>query len=397
MRYFNNTEIAFAAQSDQSLRSARLLFRWIGDPILTKVGTALLNGALRLHLPVARVIEKTAFKHFVAGGDLADALHVVRKLARYNIRSIMDYAVEGKSDESDFERTFQATLSVIDFASTHREIPFVVFKPSGFGRLALYQKMSAGGIMSTAESEEWKRVVARFDRVCRKARENDLTAMVDAEESWVQKAVDDLVFEMMKKYNRHYCAVCNTLQMYRKDRLAYLKARCEIAEKADFFIGYKVVRGAYMEKETARAAALGYENPIHLSKGATDRDYDAAVDFILDHLDRISLFAGTHNEKSCYLLKQNMKARGIAKDHQKIWFGQLYGMGDHISFELAHAGYNVAKYLPYGPLRDVMPYLIRRARENTSVKGQASREVSLIQSELKRRKSIRDNSHVPGN
>ncbi len=392
--YFDNTEIAFASQSDYALKKAYLLFKCMENPVLIRVGTALLNGALKWHLPVAGIVKKTVFQHFAAGADLADALQTVHKLARYRIRSVMDYAVEGQSDESGFERVFQATLSVIDFASANREIPFVVFKPSGFGPLALYRKISEGGQLSPVEAAEWECVVARWDQICRKARENHLTVMVDAEETWIQKAVDDLVFKMMKKYNRHHCAVCNTLQMYRKDRLAYLKARFEIAESAGFFIGYKVVRGAYMEREAARAAALGCENPIHLSKEATDRDYDAAVDFIVDHLDRISLFAGTHNERSCYLLKQKMQARGIAKDHHKVWFGQLYGMRDNISFELAHAGYNVAKYLPYGPWRDVVPYLIRRARENTSVKGQSSRELSLIRAELRRRRSIKNNSHV---
>lgn len=396
MAYFDDTEVAFASQSDQALKKSYLLFKLIGSPLLTKIGSFLLRLSLRWHLPVERLVKQTVFQHFVAGESLEEAQAVIDKLLHYNISSIMDYAVEGKAVEAEFERSFQAILAGIDFASTQRGIPFVVFKPSGFGRPALYQKVSEGQPLSPAEQAEWKRVVARYDSVCQKAEEHELTVMVDAEESWTQQAVDGLVFDMMRRYNRRRCTVCNTLQMYCKDRLAYLKRCFEAAEQEDFLIGYKVVRGAYMEKEAARAKALGYENPIHPNKQAADRDYDAAVDFIVDHLDRVSLFAGTHNEASCHRLKQRIQEKGIANDCHKVWFGQLYGMSDHISFDLARQGYNVAKYLPYGPLRDVIPYLIRRARENSSIKGQSSRELRLIQAELKRRASIKNNTYVSG-
>lgn len=368
----------------------------IANPLLARIATGLLQLSLKWRLPVKGLVRKTVFEHFVAGSDLEDAREVVQKLLRYNVKSIMDYAVEGKASEADFERSSRAISSIIDFASTQCEIPFVVFKPSGFGRLALYQKISEGQALSPGEEREWERVVARYDRICQKAKNCGLTVMIDAEETWIQAAIDDLALEMMRKYNRDNCALCNTLQLYRKDRLAHLKARYEIAETEGFFIGYKVVRGAYMEREAARAEALNYENPIHLTKEATDRDYNAAVDFILEHLHRISLFAGTHNEESCYRLREKLAEKGFPNDYHKVWFGQLYGMGDHISFELAHRGYKVAKYLPYGPLRDVIPYLVRRARENTSVKGQSSRELRLIRRELKRRKSIRHKPHVSG-
>jgi proline dehydrogenase len=267
-----------------------------------------------------------------------------------------------------------------------KSIPFVVFKPTGFGRFALYEKIGEGKQLTPDEAMEWGRVTGRFDRVCKKAHENDIAVLIDGEESWMQDAADDLVTEMMKKYNREKALIFNTLQMYRHDRMEYLKLLHKQAVAEGFHIGMKLVRGAYMEKENKRALEKGYPTPICATKEATDHNYDTAVAYMLDHLDRMAVFAGTHNEESSYLVMELLAAKGIAKNDDRIWFGQLYGMSDNISYNLAANRYNVAKYLPFGPVRDVMPYLIRRAEENTSVEGQSSRELTLIARERARRK-----------
>ncbi|MCJ7466064.1 MAG: proline dehydrogenase family protein, partial [Maribacter sp.] len=264
--------------------------------------------------------------------------------------------------------------------------PFAVFKPTGYGRFLLFEKIGEGKSLTKAEQAEWDRVVARFDVTCKKAFDLDVSLLIDAEESWMQDAADSLVEEMMRKYNTKKAVVFNTLQMYRWDRMDYLKNLHEKAKKEGFKIGMKLVRGAYMEKENERAEEKEYPTPICASKEATDDNFDMAISYMVDHLDTISLFAGTHNEKSCYKLMELMQTKRIAPSNPRIWFGQLYGMSDHITFNLAKKGYNVAKYLPFGPVRDVMPYLIRRAEENTSVAGQTSRELSLLKKERKRRK-----------
>jgi proline dehydrogenase len=278
------------------------------------------------------------------------------------------------------------TLKTIEFAKERKEIPFAVFKPTGFGRLALYEKLGEKQTLTDKEQEEWDRVVVRFDVVCFEAHKKNVALLIDAEESWMQDAADDLVTEMMRKYNKEKAIVFNTLQMYRWDRLDYLKELHEKAKTEGFYIGMKLVRGAYMEKENKRAEEKGYASPICSSKQATDENYDAAVHYMIEHLDKMSIFAGTHNELSSYKLMEFMEERGIAKNDQRIWFGQLYGMSDNISYNLAANGYNDAKYLPFGPVRDVMPYLIRRAEENTSVAGQTSRELTMIKAERNRRK-----------
>jgi len=278
------------------------------------------------------------------------------------------------------------TLEIIDFAKEKKHIPIAVFKPTGFGRFKLYEKVGKGVELSDKEKDEWQRVINRFDIVCKAGRDHDIAVLIDAEESWMQDAADNLVSEMMAKYNTEKAIVYNTLQMYRHDRLSYLKQQHELAKKHNYFLGFKLVRGAYMEKENDRAEEKGYTTPICKDKATTDINFNNGVKYILDNLDEISLFAGTHNEDSCYLIMDIMKQKGIKNDDNHVWFGQLYGMSDHISFNLAHRGYNVAKYIPFGPVRDVMPYLIRRAEENTSVAGQTGRELNLLTKEKARRK-----------
>jgi proline dehydrogenase len=335
---------------------------------------------------VEGLIRATVFDHFCSGVNEEDSMKVVERLFTKGVSSVLDYSVEGKEEEKDFDAVLEKTLKLIEFAKEKNSIPFAVFKPTGFGRIGLYEEVSLKKKLTPAESEEWNRVVARFEKVCKAAFDSNVALLIDAEESWMQDAVDDLVLELMQKYNKEKTIVFNTLQMYRWDRLEYLKKIHEIAQKNDFYIGIKLVRGAYMEKENERAIEKGYISPICVSKEATDQNYNAAVQFMIEHIDRLSIFEGTHNEASTYLLMDLMAKKGILSTDNRIWFGQLYGMSDTISFNLADNGYNVAKYLPFGPVKDVMPYLIRRAEENTSVAGQTSRELEWIKIERKRRK-----------
>jgi len=302
------------------------------------------------------------------------------------VSSVLDYSVEGKEEEDQFDAALQMTLKTIDFAAERAAIPFAVFKPTGFGRFELYEKLGENQKLNETEQAEWNRVIERFDTVCKAAHQKNVALLIDGEESWMQDAADALVTDMMRKYNKEKAIVFNTLQMYRWDRLDYLGKLHDLAKTEGFYIGMKLVRGAYMEKENKRAEEKGYQSPICVSKEATDINYDAAVHYMVEHLDTMTIFAGTHNEESSYKLIELMQQKNIAKNDDRIWFGQLYGMSDNISYNLAAHGYNVAKYLPFGPVRDVMPYLIRRAEENTSVAGQTSRELTLIKTERDRRK-----------
>ncbi|OYU79422.1 MAG: proline dehydrogenase [Flavobacterium sp. BFFFF1] len=385
-KIFNNTENAFVLKNDTELDRAYFLFKMIASEPLVRIGTAVTNFAIKAHLPVEGLIRATVFDHFCGGVNEADCLPVVDKLFTKGVSSVLDYSVEGKEEEAQFDAALEMTLKTIHFAEEKQSIPFAVFKPTGFGRFELYEKLGMKQTLNSQEQAEWDRVVARFDKVCRIAHDKNVALLIDAEESWMQDAADDLVAEMMKKYNKEKAIVFNTLQMYRHDRLDYLKKLHEVAEAEGFYIGMKIVRGAYMEKEHKRAEEKGYPTPICATKQATDDNYDAAIAYMMQHLDKMAIFAGTHNEESSYALIEMMLRKGIEKNDLRIWFGQLYGMSDNISFNLAANGYNVAKYLPFGPVRDVMPYLIRRAEENTSVAGQTSRELSLIKAERDRRK-----------
>lgn len=385
-KIFNNTEVAFALKSDTELDRAYFLFKMIASEPLVKIGTAVTNFALKAHLPVEGLIRATVFDHFCGGVTEEDCLSVVDKMFTKNVCSVLDYSVEGKEEEAQFDSALEMTLKTVDFAKERLAIPFAVFKPTGLGRFALYEKIGEGKKLSPEEEKEWARVVERFDIVCKTAHQKDVALLIDGEESWMQDAADDLVLEMMRRYNKEKTIVFNTLQLYRWDRFDYLKKIHEIAKAEGFSIGMKLVRGAYMEKENNRAEEKGYKSPICESKEATDRNFDTTVAYMLDHLDSMSIFAGTHNEESSYKIMQLMQEKNLATNDNRIWFGQLYGMSDNISYNLAENGYNVAKYLPFGPVRDVMPYLIRRAEENTSVAGQTNRELNLIKTERKRRK-----------
>lgn len=383
---FNNTQVAFALKSDTELDRAYFLFKMIASEPLVRIGTAVTNFALKAHLPVDGLIRATVFDHFCGGVNEMDCLSVVDKMYTKGVSSVLDYSVEGKEEEAQFDAALKMTLKTIEFAKERQAIPFAVFKPTGVGRLDLYEKVGAKETLSADEQAEWNKVRARFETICKTAHDQDVALLIDAEESWMQDAADDLVEEMMVKYNKDKAIVFNTLQMYRWDRLNYLKALHERAKAQGFHIGMKIVRGAYMEKEHKRAEERGYPTPICPSKQATDDNYNAAIYYMMKHIDVMSIFAGTHNEESSYKLMQMLSENGIAKNDSRIWFGQLYGMSDNISYNLADHGYNVAKYLPFGPVRDVMPYLIRRAEENTSVAGQTSRELNLLKTERERRK-----------
>ncbi len=386
---FDNTEVAFQSKTNKQLKNAYYLFKLVSNPTLTGLGNRLTEFLLNINFPLVKsLVKNTLYQHFVGGESLKDCLPTVKRLYQYHIFSILDYSVEGKALESTFERTFAEVIENIKWAKEKVEIPFVVFKPTGIGRTDLYEKIGKNETLSEEEKKEWQKVINRFNSIAKHSYENQVTMMVDAEESWIQDAVDQIMERLMAEYNHGKVYICNTLQMYRKDRLHYLKEQYEKVKNSNHLIGYKVVRGAYMEKENERAEEMGYESPIQPNKEATDRDYNAAVEFILDHNDTISLYAGTHNEKSCVVAIEKMKKNNIPHDYEKVWFGQLYGMSDNLSYNLANQHYNVAKYVPYGPVKDVVPYLSRRAQENTSVKGQSGRELALIEKELQRRKSL---------
>ncbi len=383
---FENTATAFALKKDAELERAYFLFKMIANEPLVRIGTAMTNFAIKAHLPVEGLIRATVFDHFCGGISEKDCMPVVDKMFTKGVSSVLDYSVEGKDEEDPFDNALETILNVLDFVKEKEAIPFAVFKPTGYGRFALFQKVNEGKDLTELEKEEWSRVVARFDKTCKKAYDLDVALLIDGEESWMQDAADSLVEDMMRKYNKEKVVVYNTLQLYRWDRLDYLKGLLKKAKNDGFKVGMKVVRGAYMEKENNRALEKGYPSPICGSKQATDVNFDTVVAFIVDNLNDVAIFAGTHNEQSCYKLIELMKEKGLEANNPNIWFGQLYGMSDHISFNLAAEGYNVAKYLPFGPVRDVMPYLIRRAEENTSVAGQTSRELNLLKQERERRK-----------
>ena len=385
-KIFDNTQVAFSLKSDTELERAYFLFKLIASQPLVKIGTAVTNFALKAHLPVEGLIRSTVFDHFCGGVNEVDCLKVVDNMFTKGVSSVLDYSVEGKEEEAQFDAALEMTLKTIEFAREREAIPFAVFKPTGFGRLDLYEKVGEKTVLTEAEQQEWNRVISRFDLACKTAHEKDVLLLIDAEESWMQDAADAIVADMMRKYNKQKAIVFNTLQMYRWDRLDYLKSLHDQAKSEGFYIGMKLVRGAYMEKENERASERGLKSPICVSKEATDINYDAAVLYMIENIDKMAIFAGTHNEESSYTLMQLMTEKGIAKNDKRIFFGQLLGMSDNISFNLAENGYNVAKYLPFGPVRDVMPYLIRRAEENTSVAGQTSRELTLIKKEKERRK-----------
>ena len=385
-KIFNNTEVAFVLKSDSEMERAYFLFNLIKIEPLVKIGTAVTKFALKSKLPVEGLIRSTVFDHFCGGVTEKDCMHNIDNMYTKKVHSVLDYSVEGKENEKQFDNAMDKVLKLIRFAKEKDAIPFAVFKPTGFGRLNLYQKVSDGSNLSVDETKEWERVIDRFNRVSIASFENNVPLLIDAEESWMQKAADDIIEKMMEKYNCKDTIVFTTIQAYRNDRMDYLKELHKRSKSKGFKIGIKLVRGAYMEKERERASQLGYTDPICKDKKATDENFDNILKYMFKYLSDISIFNGTHNEESSYLFIDLIRKSKYKLSDRRLWFGQLYGMSDNISYNLAHEGFNVAKYLPFGPVKDVMPYLIRRAEENTSVAGQTNRELALIKIEKKRRK-----------
>lgn len=383
---FENTKNAFSLKSDSELERAYFLFKLIGNEPLVKIGTAVTNFALKAHLPVEGLIRATVFDHFCGGVTESDCLPKIDNMYKKGVQSILDYSVEGKENEADFDAAMKKKISLIEFANNKEEIPFAVMKPTALGRFEIWQKVTENIALSSEELAEWNRTKERIDAICKAAYNANVGLLIDAEESWMQNASDDLVEEMMRRYNKDGCIIYNTLQCYRWDRLDYLKQLHQKAKSEDFVIGMKIVRGAYMEKENDRADEKGYPTPICKDKATTDENYNTCMRYILDNLSEIALFVGTHNETSTLLCLNIMEELNIEKNSHNVWFGQLYGMSDQISYNLAEEGYNTIKLVPFGPVKEVMPYLIRRAEENTSVAGQTNRELELLKKERKRRK-----------
>lgn len=383
---FDNTEIAFRYKTNKQLKQAHFLFSSMSSSLLTRLGISFTSAALKVRLPIEGIIKRTIFEQFCGGEDLKEVARTAAILTNYNVDVCLDYGVEGKHEESDFDAAVPEFIKAIQYAASQKNIPFIPIKLTGFARFSLLEKIHSGAVLTEQEIKEFARVKDRIDAICSVANDNGLMILVDAEETWIQKPIDDLTDEMMERYNRGKVVVFNTFQMYCHARPAFLTASYEKAKERGYLLGAKLVRGAYMEKERSRAQQMGYKDPIQPDKAACDNDYNESVRFCLAHSGQITTFIGTHNEDSCYIAANLMKEQGLANDSDKVYFAQLYGMSDNMTFNLAHEGYRASKYLPYGPVRDVIPYLMRRAQENTSVKGQTGRELSLIKKELQRRK-----------
>ena len=386
---FNNTEIAFRNKSDMDLEKAYWLFKLVSSNTLIKIGTPLTNFGLRIGLPLEGIIRNTIYKQFCGGESIEDCEPAMKELKRSKVTTILDYSVEGKAAEGSFDANCAEILRTVQYAHGNDHTSFCVFKPSGLGRFDLLAKMDAKESLSVAEKAEFGRIYDRIDRICEACFAAGQPVLIDAEHSWVQDTIDDIAREMMEKYNKEQVIVYNTYQLYRHDKLASLQADFAYAQTQNFYLGAKIVRGAYMEIERQRAAEKGYPSPIQPNKEACDLDYNQAITFCLNHINRIGLVAGTHNEDSTAQLAQEIVQRGISPKNPHVFFSQLLGMSDNLSFNLAEAGFNVAKYMPYGPVKAVMPYLFRRAQENTSVGSQTNRELSLIMKEKARRKAIK--------
>lgn len=381
---FENLEVAFASKSNAELRKMYLIFATLNNNLVSSIGIKLADLAFQLHLPVKDIMKKTMFGHFCGGETIAESVLACRQLANYGVHSILDLSVEGKGDEASFEATTEEINQTMVESAKTDYMPFGVFKVTGLGDYRILEKIQANQPLSAAEQEAFARLEARVDRLCKTAHDLGLKILVDAEESWFQNVIDDLAYVAMANYNNSRCVVYNTYQMYRHDSLARLKQAHQVAQEQGYLFGAKPVRGAYMEKERARAQAEGYLDPIQPNKAATDRDYDAAIRYSAEN--HIHLVCATHNEKSSVALTELMNTHGIAADSELVYFSQLFGMSDSISFNLANAGYRVVKYVPYGPVEKVMPYLSRRASENSSIAGQSSREFELVRKEMKRRR-----------
>ena len=390
MLNFENTKIAFKLKSNLDLNRAYVLFKVISSPIIVKIGKGLMLFALKVRLPVNFIVKKTIFKQFCGGETISECTSTIQSLGSQGIGTILDYSVEGKTNEDDFDKTTDIIIDTIKKANTEKNIPFAVFKITGISKFSLLEKASLKDKqLNTSETEELAKIEARILKICKTAHELNVPVFIDAEESWVQDIIDTWAFEMMCLFNTEKTIVYNTIQMYRHDRLNFLKTCLKQALNHHVNYGVKLVRGAYMEKERERALEMNYPSPIQINKKATDNDYNVAQDFILENIKQFTLVAGTHNEESSMQLAKHLEKYGIQKGDSRIYFAQLLGMSDHISFNLSNEGFNVAKYVPFGPVKEVMPYLLRRADENTSVAGQTGRELGLIVTEKNRRKEAK--------
>ena len=397
---FDNTEQAFAYKTDKELRKAQFLFSSMGHDKLVKLGTKITPWMIRVGIPINFLIRNTIFKQFVGGETLEQTAQVADKLEEFGVQVILDYGVEGKEGEDNFDHACDEFIRVIDYAATQHNIPFMSIKVTGFVRFGLLEKLDAVAtdksgfegrvhteVLDATEKEEWQRVVNRMHRIISTAAAKNISVLVDAEETWIQDPVDALTMQMMEQFNQKKAVVFNTVQHYRHDRLQFLKDSFVQAQQKGFILGAKLVRGAYMEKERKRALEKNYPSPIQPDKEASDHDYNSAVEFCIEHIEKISLIVASHNEYSNLYTTQLLDKKGLPHNHPHVHFSQLYGMSDNITFNLARAGFSVSKYLPFGPIKDVIPYLMRRAQENSSVSGQTGRELGLIKKELARRKS----------
>lgn len=391
---FENTQNAFAYKSTKALKSAKLLFGFMGYPKLVQLGTNLVPALLKAGLPIKGIIRNTIFKQFVGGETLAETIPVAQMLAEHNVDVILDYGVEGKEGEENFDQATQVFIDVINHAASQKNIPFISIKVTGLASHELLQtlheapRLRSGIHDNEIEQAAWDRVRERMYAICEAAAEKNIGVLVDAEESWIQDPIDRLTMEMMAEFNKQKAVVFNTIQLYRHDRLHFLRISHQIAEAQGFILGLKLVRGAYMEKERAVAIEKNRTSPIQVSKEATDADYDEAVRFCMDHIHSTAVIIASHNEQSNLLGAKLLDEMMLPHNHPHVHFSQLYGMSDTITFNLAKEGFNVSKYLPFGPIQDVIPYLMRRAQENTSVSGQTGRELMQLKRELARRKSL---------
>lgn len=383
---FEDTATAFAYKSTGALQKANLIFSLVNHPWISALATGFVKFAFKARLPIEGIIKQTAFDHFCGGESIERSESVIKRLGAYGVGTILDYSVEGEKSESGFDGTMEEIIRTIDKARQSDHIPFCVFKVTGLASADLLEKISRGDTLTADESSAFERIKARVDNICNRAHACGVPILIDAEESWIQDPIDQLADEMMARYNKSSTIVYNTYQMYRVDSMDNLRHDYHQAVMEGHFLGAKLVRGAYMEKERERAERNNEPSPIHPNKEATDKAFNDALEFCVAHLDRVSVMCGSHNEYSNAFLARRMEEKGLSPKDRHIWFAQLYGMSDNISFNLAKLGYNVVKYVPYGPVRSVMPYLLRRAQENTSVAGQSSRELTLIRKELKRRR-----------
>jgi proline dehydrogenase len=387
MKQFNNTEIAFKSKSNQDLNRAYWLFKIIGYPSIVKLGKGFTTFALKTHLPINGIIRSTIFKQFCGGETINECEKVTSELNSFGIGTILDYSVEGKTSAEDFEKTTKEIIATIFKAKDNPAIPYAVFKVTGIATFSILEKYNnLNSELSENDKLEFQGILNRVDRICKAAFDNGVPVFIDAEETWIQNTIDRLTVSMMNKYNKDKAIVFNTLQMYRHDRILFLQNAIQDARQNGYHYGIKLVRGAYMEKERERALQNGYTSPIQATKKDSDNDYNKALEIIIENLDVLALCAGTHNEESSAFLAELIESKGLNKNDKRIYFAQLLGMSDHISYNLSNSNYNVAKYVPYGPICEVLPYLLRRADENTSVAGQTGRELSLLMIEKKRRK-----------